>query len=451
MKRQKLFKMIIAFFCLIFVLISALGTFSVCASDSFPDVSGVNQVYLYNYESNKIIYSKGSGTSSIAPASTVKIMSGLLAIEHLADRRDEYVTLTKDMLDGVEGFTINLKAGDTLKINDLLYGLICGGGNDAAIVLANICSGSVESFVAEMNSTALSFGMKNTNYTNPTGIDDTAMNTTLNDTVIISKKAIENELFVKIASSVNHTYTLRDSAETKTIANRNALISSYSAIGYQNKRVNGLNAGMTDRGGYCVSAYASNGQDTYLCIVMGGIEATNGKLMSYSVVNSLLSYVFENYTYTKIAEKGDVIGEITVDLALPTNGSQAVTVNCILENDIYAFAPSNINYDRDLTYKTYFHADELTAPVYENTIVGGVDIYYEDNYIASARLLTESYIQESSLLVTLDNMKQFTLSRTILIFILILIPSVLLYFYFTVWRSKLRKKKAIENELKNKK
>ena len=352
MKKHYLFKVIVAFFSSLFFLFHIFSSVAVASVESFPEITGASHAYVYNFESNKVVFSKGAGDVKIAPASTVKIMSGLVALEYLSDRQDEYVTLTKEMLQGVEGYTVNLSYGETLKIKDLLYGLICGGGNDAAIAIAVICAGSVEEFVNKMNDTAAAFGMKDTFYTNPTGIDDPKMRTTLNDTVIISKKAIDNELFVKMSSANSHSYTLKNSGETRTVANRNGLISSYSAIGYQNKKVKGLNAGMTDAGGYCVSAYAESGQDSYLCIIMGGIETSSGKIMSYTNANLLLSYYFSNYTYTKIAEKNDSVGEITVELALPTNGGQAVVVDCIIENDIYAFAPSGIDYKKDLTYKT---------------------------------------------------------------------------------------------------
>lgn len=441
MRRNKYFKMIIAFLCFLIAVLPFFSQLQVFAIESFPDVSGVNHIYLYNLEHDILVYEKGSANSQIAPASTVKIMSGLIALRHLEGRMDEEIQITQAMLVGVEGFTVNFNAGDTVTVKDLLYGLICGGGNDAAIILANLCCGGTGEFVAEMNAEAKALGMNNTTYLNPTGIDTDGMTTTLSDLVILSKKAIQTPLFVEISSAPKHQYTTMNSNETRTIANRNALISSFSAIGYRNKYAKGLSSGMTDKGGYCVSAYASNGKDSYLCIAMGGVETTNGVITSYSVVNSLLNYVFNNYTYTKIASKGDTFGDLTVELALPTNGSQAVTVDCILEDDVYAYAPANIDYKRDLIYKTYFHNDTLTAPVVENTVVGGVDIFYKDELLSSARLVTADNVVESRLLVVLKEMKQAILSRTSIIFVIALALLLTLHFYFTVWRKKLKNKK----------
>ena len=439
MRKYNFFKPIIVLLCFLSVL-PFFSQLKVSAIEKFPEVNGANQVYLYNLDHEILVYEKGPATTPIAPASTVKIMSGLVALRHLEGRLEEEIEVTEAMLADVEGFTVNFKAGDRVKVKDLLYGLICGGGNDAAIILANLCSGSVEDFVAEMNTEANTLGMNDTVYLNPTGIDADGMTTTLDDIVTLSKKAIDSPLFVEIASTPQHLYTDLNSNETRTIANRNALISNFSAIGYKNKNAKGLNSGMTENGGYCVSAYASNGKDSYLCIVMGGVETTNGVITAFSVANSLLNYVFNNYTYTKIASKGDVVGNMTVELALPTNGSQAVTVDCIIEDDIYAYAPKNIDYKRDLIYKTYFHKEVLTAPVKENTIVGGVDIFYKDELLSSARLVTAESITESRLLVVLKAMKRGILSRFTLIFVITLAILLSIYFYFTVWRKKSKRK-----------
>ena len=138
MKKHDLFKVIVAFFCSLLFSLQSFSSMSASAVDHFPEITGAAHVYLYNFESDKIIYTKGSGSEKIAPASTVKLMSGLVALEHLSERQDEYITLSKEMLQGVEGYTINLNPGETLKIRDLLYGLICGGGNDAAVALAEL-------------------------------------------------------------------------------------------------------------------------------------------------------------------------------------------------------------------------------------------------------------------------------------------------------------------------
>ena len=368
-------------------------------------------------------------------------MAGLIAIKHLGNRQEEYVTISADMLREVEGFTVKFKVGDTVKVKDILYGLICGGGNDAALIIAHLCSGGVESFISEMNNEAKSIGMTNTIYKNPTGIDETGMVTTIKDTAILSMRAISTPLFVELSSPTEYKYTIIDTNEERTIANRNALISNYSAIGYTNKYVKGLNSGMTTGGGYCVSAYATNGNDEYLCIVMGGEITSSGKITAYTVANSLINHAFNNFEYVKIASAGDVVGTIPVELALPTNGNQAVVINCVFKNDVYTYAPKNIDYKKELTYKTYFYQEILRAPVNDSTVVGVVEIFYGNELLAEADLITSGTISESKLLVALKEMKNIILSRFTLIFIIILSLLLSIYFYFSYFKKKIKKRR----------
>ncbi len=446
MKIKRFFRGIVAFLLSLLLFVS-LPCFAFAESRSdlpFPNSFGSEKIYLYNFESDSILINRKSEEKT-APASTVKIMTGLLAIDMLKDRLDESITVTNEMLTNVEGYTVGFKVGMTVKIRDVLYGLICGSGNDAALIVATLGAGDVETFVNEMNLKAKEFGMLDTTYTNPTGIDDRNMMTTLNDIVKISKLAIKNETFMDMCGAVSHTFKSSDSEEI-IIRNRNALISNHSAIGYRNNKVKGLNAGATDMGGYCASAYATDGKNSYLCIVMDGKLSANESITSYSIVNKLLDHAFDNYTYTQIASKGDVLDKITVDFALPSNGRDIVTVQCVLDEDIYAYAPANINYKNDLTYKTYFYEQSLTAPISKNTEVGGVDIYYKDSYIASGKLLTKEDVQESVFLLTMNKMKKFYTSRFMITFLIISVLSICIYFYFTVWRKKIKKKRIVAKE-----
>ena len=441
MRQFWIFRIIALVFFFALLLPCALGL-SVSATEDIPNASGVRYAYLYNIEYDKVIFQKGAVTDKISPAATVKIMSGLVAIKHLGTRLDENVTITYNMLRDVEGYTVNFRIGDTVKIKDILYGLVCGGGNDAAFIAAYLCSGSLSAFVEEMNTESKAIGMESTVYKNVTGIDEYGMVSTVNDIVILSKVALNDPLFVEMSSATEYRYKALGSDEERVIANRNALISNYSAIGYKNKYVKGLNSGMTVNGGYCLSAYATDGENDLLCIVMGGEVSTNGRISSYTVANELIDYGLNNFEYIKIASKGDRISSLPVDLALPTNGSQAVEVDCVLDRDVYAYAPKNIDYKQALTYNVYFHNDTLVAPVEKDMVVGGVGIYYEGECLAEARLVAEESVKESQLLVALKRMKNIILSRRSIIFVATLIILLIGYFLIRAIKSK---RKHIKN------
>lgn len=395
------------------------------ASLPLPNVSGASSVYLYHFESEQVLM-KRSGLKQIAPASTVKMMTGLVALDKLRDRLNETVTVTEEMIRDVEGFRIHLEPQMDVSVRDLLYGVICAGGNDAAQALAMVCSGSVDQFVQDMNQKAKEIGCNNTCYTNPTGMDDAKMMTTLDDVILLANQVCEDELFLNIAATAQ--YIVATPTKNLTLYNRNAQISSFSAPGYQNRYAKGLNAGMTDRGGHCVISLAEHQDNSYLCIVMGAVENDSG-IQSYRISNTLLNYVIESYSYRLIAQKGDSVCRMSVALATPVDHGEECQVTCVLDRDLYGFIPKNVDATA-LEFKTYFHQDPLTAPLKKGCVVGGVDIYYEDHLLASGRLLAESDQEANKILRVLDSTKQLLRSRLFLIIVLVAAALFLVYFLF---------------------
>ena len=200
-------KRAIAFFmCALFFL---GGIFLASASDEpsgvdfslgCPDTSEAAAVYVLNLESGKVLASKNPDLA-LSPSATVKMMTGLLSLEHFGGDLSKKITVNGSMLSGVSGNAMGIKAGEAYSAEELLYALICGGYNDAAAVLAHSVSGSESEFVKRMNERAMEWGMTSTAYANPSGIKGAAAST-LSDVIILSKKAYENEKYLEISSAM---------------------------------------------------------------------------------------------------------------------------------------------------------------------------------------------------------------------------------------------------------
>ena len=132
----------------------------------------------------------------IFPTSTVKIMTGIVAIEALGNDLQKEVVITKEMLSQVAGNNIGLKSGEVVTVEQLLYGTLVNSANDTAIALAYAAYGSVEAFVAKMNEKATWLGAYDTYYANPTGMHNDAMVTTVADTAAIAKYAYSLPLYM---------------------------------------------------------------------------------------------------------------------------------------------------------------------------------------------------------------------------------------------------------------
>ena len=225
-------------FAAAFLSVLTLSSLALCAATpakaiGTPSVSRVKAACVYCLDTGS-----GDGAelfsynmdAQLYPTSSTKIMTAIVAIETLKDRLDETVTLTSEMLSSVSGNRLGLEAGEVLKIRDLIYILVTGGNNDAAVCLAYICAGSVADFVNMMNEKAYEItGRTNTHYTNPTGLHDDLMVTTAEDTFLIAKYAWETpglSLFREASSTDKYPIDKTNMSEARNIFNRNCFIST---------------------------------------------------------------------------------------------------------------------------------------------------------------------------------------------------------------------------------
>ncbi len=155
-------------------------------------------------------------------ASTTKIMTAIVAIEN-ANINEEYTA--GEEINSVYGSMIYIKAGETLSLESLLYGLMLRSGNDAAAVIASNVSG-YDNFISLMNKKAIEIGMKNTTFENPHGLDDDTKNySTAYDMALLMKYAMNNSVFAKINNTKK--YKVETNVTTHIWYNKNDLLTMY--------------------------------------------------------------------------------------------------------------------------------------------------------------------------------------------------------------------------------
>ena len=152
-------------------------------------------------------------------ASTTKIMTCLVALEHstLTDK----VTVRREHLR--EGSSMYLAEGESLTMEELLYGLMLPSGNDAAECIAAYCGGSGGSkqFIAWMNEKAASLGMTHTAFLNPSGLDEAGHSSCALDMARLAACAMQDPTFARIVS------TRTACVGARTMTNHNKLLASY--------------------------------------------------------------------------------------------------------------------------------------------------------------------------------------------------------------------------------
>jgi len=232
-------------------------------SDNVQSSYGV----LIDLDSGKVIAQK-DGNVRINPASMTKILTLLVAAEHI-ENLDDTFTMTQDIGNYIfskDCSAVGLKVGDVQTIRDLMYGTILPSGADAAMCLAEYVSGSQEEFVKLMNEKLDELGISSTaHFTNCIGIYDSDHYCTLLDMAMILKAAEENELCHEILNA--RTYTTSPTSEHP----EGITISNWFLRRIEDKDTHGdvvgAKTGFVNESGCCGASYQiSNDGSHYICV-----------------------------------------------------------------------------------------------------------------------------------------------------------------------------------------
>lgn len=236
----------------------------------------------------KIIYQKEPDLR-LPPASTTKVVTAILTLESGRNLHDS-LKVSKEAT-RVPASKLYLRPGQTVTIEELLYGIMLASANDASVVLAEGIGGSVERFAELMTKKAHQLGANNTHFSNPHGLTAPDHYSTARDLAILFRYAMKNPTFREIVqtkfSSVNTTAVVRKKVVPRRISvrNHNRLLWNFDgAIGGK--------TGYTHAAQKCfVGAVQRNG-NTLIVAILGARD-------QWGDTKRLLEYGFENYESLK--------------------------------------------------------------------------------------------------------------------------------------------------------
>lgn len=253
-------------------------------NEAQPDLGlDCKSAVLMEASTGKILYASNQD-DELPPASVTKVMTLLLIMEAIDSGRialTDVVTASANAT-SMGGSQIFLKEGEQMTVEDMLKSVVIASANDAAVALAEHISGSVESFVGQMNTKAKELGMEHTTFENVTGLDDAVTKhlTSAKDIAIMSRELIKHETILKYSSIWMDT--IRDGAFGLT--NTNRLVRFY-------KGCTGLKTGSTSKAGFCITVTATRDGMTLICVIMGS-STRDARNLSAS---KLLDWGFSNY------------------------------------------------------------------------------------------------------------------------------------------------------------
>ena len=203
-------------FLLLLAILTLLGgSLAPVEQTALPDPGiSARSAILMDADTGAVLYEREADRLSLI-ASTTKIMTGYLVCRDMDP--DRTVTVPEAAV-GVEGSSMYLKAGEEMRVRDLLLGMMLHSGNDAAAALAILHAGSIEAFAAEMNRTAADLGLTDTRYANPHGLDSEDNYSTARDLARLTAAALENDAFRQTVS------TRTAEAAGRVLTNHNKLL-----------------------------------------------------------------------------------------------------------------------------------------------------------------------------------------------------------------------------------
>lgn len=160
-----------------------------------PEITATG-IFITDLKTGVTLYEKNANTR-LKPASLTKIMTALVAMDYFDE---DSVLLVKNGQNS-SGNTINLKKGDKLVAEDLLYGLLVPSGNDAAVTLAENYPGGYKAFIERMNSKVIEMGLQNSHFANVSGVESQNHYTTAYDITMMAIRALGRSQFSSIVST----------------------------------------------------------------------------------------------------------------------------------------------------------------------------------------------------------------------------------------------------------
>lgn len=356
-------------FVLAILMITASIVPSFGASAKEPDITAAGAI-VYCENTGEILYSKNMN-KRLSPYSITKLMTVLLAVQNLP--LDKEVTISSKAASQGEA-TMNLKEGEKLTVEALVYGAMLPSGNDAAYALGEAVSGSMEEFVKLMNKTASNIGCKNTNFVNANGMKATKHYTTAYDMMQITKVALSNEIISKISGTTK--YVVEETNKSKQ-----RVLKSHLKLLYDGN--SGVYAGKT---GYwddydCSIAlgYKKDGLSLYV-VLIGDTAKQRTK-----DVKTVIQYARDKVEGIPVIGKNKEGGKIRIKHGAKTS-LQTYTAEAG-----YAYLPKEASKDLIAT-KTVLESD-ISAPVKEGTVVGTYQIYAADELVNEIDLIIKEDVE----------------------------------------------------------
>ena len=337
-----------------------------------PEVNARAHV-LVDYLSGEVLASHNPDQRH-EPASLTKMMATYVVFAELREgniRLDDMV-LVSEKAWRAPGSRMFIEVGDRVSVEELLLGVIVQSGNDASIALAEHVAGDESAFADLMNQHAQRLGMRDSNFTNSSGLPDPDLYTTPRDMATIARALIrEFPDYYQWHAIKSFEY---NGIEQK---NRNRLL-------WQDESVDGLKTGYTRSAGYCLVASAARGDMRLISVVMG---APNAKRRTRDTA-ALLGFGFRAYETRRVHGTGEVLTKLRIWKG------ESLEAHLGIDEDLYLTLPRG---EHDRLVSIIDVEEPAIAPVAEGAVRGTIRVRLDEELLAERPLVALHPVELGSL------------------------------------------------------
>lgn len=300
----------------------------------------------------------------LPPASLTKLMTLYLTFQALKSNQIHLTDTTRvsNQAWHTGGSRMFIREGSEITVDSLIQGVVVASGNDACVSLAQYIAGTEETFTQMMNQTAQRLGMKDTHFTDSTGLPHPKHYSTAHDLALLAQALIRD--FPDYYHYFSQKWIMYDHVKQP---NRNRLL-------WHDTSVDGLKTGHTEEAGFCLIASAVR-HNMRLISVMLGAPTENGR---NNYTESLFNYGFRFYQTYVLFKAHQPISQRRVWF-----GSQKM-VNFGLTHPLYVTIPAN---EYSQLKASLSLSDKLKAPIVQDQSYGDVEVTLNGKTIINAPLV----------------------------------------------------------------
>ena len=366
-------------FFLTLALSCSLTAFPVFAKPDWPADTGVQSEagIVMDMDSGAVLFAQNIHVQ-LPPASITKLLTALVVAEHAS--MDEQVTFSHDAVYNVEsgsGNKLGLEEGDVLSVKDSLSVMLLQSSNQAANALAEHVAGSREAFADMMNEKAEALGCRESNFENPSGLNDEAQLTSAYDMALIGAAAFSDPEILEICSAKKATLPpTKNNTEGRTYSLEHKLVVTEDGTSeyYYPEAVAGK-TGYTSLAGQTLVTYAVKDDRRQVAVTLKSTQKTH-----YSDTKTILDFCFAKFKNVNIAD--NEIEYVTGDTPVTIAGETYDPSELSIESGAVITIPNDAQFtDADKALETDLpedHPQEAVARLvytYNERRVGDAWIY----------------------------------------------------------------------------